>query len=167
MAGRGGKAAVTAAQMRKIHVLAREYGLDDDLLHVHIQTVTGKDSLRKLSLGEAVRVIDSLDQKADQMTWRQKYFIDRLLQELGWTDGQGQPDYNRLDGFCSKYYGVDSHKWITRRNASNVIEGLKNMARKEGADRKAAEGTAGNTAGSAIGDPGGGYHGKGQTDQKA
>lgn len=148
MAGRGGKAAVTAAQMRKIHVLAREYGLDDDLLHVHIQTVTGKDSLKKLSLGEAVRVIDSLDQKAaDQMTWRQKYRIDKLLQALGWTDGQGQPDYKRLDGFCGKYYGVGSHKWLTRRNASNVIEGLKNMAGKEGADRGAAGDTCGNPGG--------------------
>lgn len=148
MVGRGGKAAITAAQMRKIHVLAREYGLDDDLLHVHIQTVTGKDSLRKLSLGEAVRVIDSLDQKAaDQMTWKQKYRIDRLLQELGWTDEKGEPDYKRLDGFCSKYCGVDSHKWITRRNASNVIEALKNMARKEGADREAAEDTCGNPGG--------------------
>lgn len=160
MAGRGSKAAITAAQMRKIHVLARDYGMDNDLLHVHVQTVTGKDSLKKLSLGEAVRVIDSLEKRSvDQMTRRQKYLIDRLLQELGWTDEQGKPDYKRLDGFCGKYCGVDSHKWLTRRNASNAIEGLKNMLQREGA--------AVDAAGSAIGDPGGGYHGKGQTDQKA
>lgn len=132
MAKKSSAAAITASQMRKIHVLAREYGLDNDLLHVHIQTVTGKDSLKKLSLREAVRVIDSLEKRSsDRMTWKQKYFIDRLLAELGWTDGQGKPDYQRLDGFCSKRFGVDSHKWLTRVDASNVIEGLKNMIKKE------------------------------------
>lgn len=148
MGGRGSKAAITAAQMRKIHVLARDYGMDNDLLHVHVQTVTGKDSLKKLSLGEAVRVIDSLKKRSvDQMTRRQKYLIDRLLQELGWTDEQGKPDYKRLDGFCGKYCGVDSHKWLTRRDASNVIEGLKNMAKKgetvEGAVADACENPGG------------------------
>lgn len=157
MAGRGGKAAITAAQMRKIHVLAREYGLDNDLLHVHIQTVTGKDSLKKLSLGEAVRVIDSLDRKAaDQMTWKQKHLIDELLQALGWTDEQGQPDVKRLDVFCSKYCGVDSHKWLTRRNASNVIEGLKNMLQNIQQQEREQKRAAAGVAESACGNPGGG-----------
>ena len=149
MAGRGAKAAITAAQMRKIHVLARDYGMDNDLLHIHVQTVTGKDSLKKLSLGEAVRVIDSLDAKtADQMTWRQKYLIDKLLQELRWIDEQGKPDAKRLDGFVSKCCGVDSHNWLTRRNASKVIEGLKNMLKQQEAGVDAAE--------SACENPGGG-----------
>ena len=140
MAGKGGKTVITTAQMRKIHVLARDYGLDNDLLHIHIQTVTGKDSLKKLSLREAVKVIDSLEKRSsDRMTWKQKYFIDRLLQEIGWTDEQGDPNYQRLDGFCSKYYGVDSHKWLTRRNASNVIEGLKNMLQQERAAEDAVK----------------------------
>lgn len=141
MAQRGGKA-ITAAQMRKIHVLAKDYGLDNDLLHVHIQTLTGKDSLKELSLGEAIRVIDSMDQKANNMTWKQKCLIDKLMQELGWTDEKGIPDDKRLDGFCSKYCGVDSHKWLTRRDASKVIEGLKNMLQnmqqKERAQKRAA-----------------------------
>lgn len=130
MAKKSTVTAITASQMRKIHVLARDYGLDNDLLHVHIQTVTGKDSMKKLSLGDAVKVIDSLEGKSsDRMSWKQKYLIDKLLEELGWKDEQGKPDYQRLDGFCSKRFGVDSHKWLTRVNASNVIEGLKNMVK--------------------------------------
>lgn len=132
MAKKGQTAAITASQMRKIHVLARDYGMDDDLLHVHVRTVTGKDSLKKLSLGEAVKVIDSLEKRSsDRMTWKQKYLIDRLLEELGWTDGQGRPDHRRLDGFCSRRFGVDSHKWLTRTLASKVIEGLKNMVQEK------------------------------------
>lgn len=149
MAGRGGKTAITASQMRKIHVLARDYGLDNDLLHVHVQTVTGKDSLKKLSLREAVRVIDSLEKRSsDRMTWKQKYLMEKLLKELGWTDGEGNPDHKRLDGFCSKRFGVDSHQWLTRAAASKVIEGLKNMIKNEGNTEGAEE--------IACEDPGGG-----------
>ncbi|MCM1193925.1 MAG: regulatory protein GemA [Butyrivibrio sp.] len=127
MAKKGGTP-ITVSQMRKIHVLAREYGLDDDLLHIHVRTVTGKDSLKKLSLREAVRVIDSLEKKsAEQMSWKQQYLMEKLLVELGWIDEKGKPDYKRLDGFCSKRYGVGSHKWLTRAAASKVIEGLKSM----------------------------------------
>lgn len=149
MAQRGGKA-ITAAQMRKIHVLAKDYGLDDDLLHLQIQTLTGKGSLKELSLGEAARVIDRLDQKANNMSWKQKCLIDRLMQELGWTDEKGIPDDKRLDGFCSKYCGVDSHKWLTRRDASKVIEGLKNMQQTMQQKRAAADATE-----SACGNEGG------------
>lgn len=132
MAAKGKATAVTASQMRKIHVLARDHGMDNDLLHVHVRTVTGKDSLRELSTGEAARVIDGLEHgPSDRMSWRQKYLMDRLLSELGWTDGQGRPDYRRLDGFCSKRYGVDSHEWLTRALASKVIEGLKRMLREK------------------------------------
>lgn len=132
MPKKGRVTVITASQVRKIHVLAREYGLDNDLLHVHIQTITGKDSLKKLSLGEAARVIDSLEKRSsDRMTWKQSGLIDKLLGELGWVDGQGKPDYQRLDGFCSKRFGVDSHKWLTRMDASKVIEGLKNMVQNK------------------------------------
>lgn len=145
MAAKRKAAAVTASQMRKIHVLARDHGMDSDLLHVHVHTVTGKDSLRDLSLGEAAKVIDSLERGAsDRMTWKQRYLVDRLLVELGWMDGQGKPDYRRLDGFCSKRFGVDSHEWLTRALASKVIEGLKNMAQeKEDRDGCCNSGTKG------------------------
>ncbi len=144
MTGKG-RTAITASQMRKIHVLAKEYGLDNDLLHIHVETLIGKDSLKKLSLREAVKVIDSLEKRSqDQMTWKQKYLMDKLLEELGWTDGGGNPDYKRLDGFCSKRYGVDSHKWLTRVSASKVIEGLKSMLQHEA------------QAKNACGNPGGG-----------
>lgn len=152
--------AVTASQMRKIYVLARDYGLDNDLLHIHVRTVTGKDSLKKLSLQEAVRVIDSLEKGSlDRMTWKQKYLMEKLMAELGWTDENGHPDYKRLDGFCSRRYGVDSHKWLTAAAASKVIEGLKNMLKKEGVPGNMGGGacnSAGDAAETACENPGGG-----------
>lgn len=129
-------APITAAQMRKIHVIARNQGMDNDLLHIYVETVTGKDSLKKLDIKEAVRVIDGLERKASggsfqKISRKQSDYIVDLMKKLGWVDGDGKPDYRRLDGFCKKRYSIDSHKWLTSSSASKVIEGLKNMIKNK------------------------------------
>lgn len=129
-------ASITAAQIRKIYVTAREYGMDNDLLHIHIQTVTGKESLKELNKEEAIRVIDSLERRSQpdngrRMTNKQFGYIKGLMKKIGWVDEKGEPDLKRLDGFCNKRFSVGSHKWLTPATASNVIEGLKNMIKNQ------------------------------------
>lgn len=124
-------AAITASQMRKIHVSARERGMDNDLLHIHVRTLTGKESLRELTVSEAVRVIDSLEGKShkpgDHASAKQMRYIEALAKELGWQKEDGSLDKDRLNGFLSKRYGLDHYRWLTRSTASKVIEGLKHM----------------------------------------
>ena len=128
---------ITTAQIRKIHAVARERGLDQDLLHYHIETVTGKDSIKKLTIMEAVNVIDALEGKRTEAsgepraTAKQTWFINSLMKELGWIDEAGKPDMKRLDGFLSKRMGIDSYKWLTKSKASKVIEGLKELAERK------------------------------------
>lgn len=129
-------ASITAAQIRKIYVTAREFGMDNDLLHIHIQTVTGKESLKELNKSEAIQVIDSLERRSQtkdvrRMTKKQFGYIKGLMKEIGWVDEKGEPDMKRLDGFCNKRFSVGSHKWLTPATASNVIEGLKNMIKNQ------------------------------------
>ncbi|MBP3487302.1 MAG: regulatory protein GemA [Roseburia sp.] len=127
-------APITTSQMRKIYVTAKERGMDSDLLHIHIQMLTGKESLKQLTISEAVKVIDSLEGKVvsdRKMTDKQFWYIQALMRELGWTDEEGKPDFKRLDGFCSKYYRIDHYKWLTPSVASKVIEGLKNMQKNK------------------------------------
>lgn len=129
-------ASITVAQIRKIYVTAREYGMDNDLLHIHIQTVTGKESLKELDKEEAVRVIDSLERSSQpdggrRMTDKQFAYIRGLMKKIGWVDEGGKPDLKRLDGFCHKRFSVSSHKWLTSQAASNVIEGLKNIIKNQ------------------------------------
>lgn len=54
---------VTTAQQRKIHALARELGMDDDLLHEYVSMLTEKQSLKDLTVMEAVKVIDAMEGK--------------------------------------------------------------------------------------------------------
>lgn len=125
---------ITAAQVRKIHVTARECGIDGDLLHEHIACMVKKDSIRKLTRDEAAKVIDSLVGKPasgkDAMTQKQRRYLLALARQLGWVDEAGKVNVNRLNGMCEKYVKVARYEWLTRSGASKLIEALKNMAAK-------------------------------------
>ena len=53
----------TPAQLRKIYVLAKETGMDSDLLHLYVFNTVKKDSLSALTITDAVKVIDGLSGK--------------------------------------------------------------------------------------------------------
>lgn len=121
---------ITQAQQRKIHVTAGELGMDDDLLHEYVYMMTEKESLKSLTINEAVRVIDGLEGKkgyaaGDRISCRQESYIFILLKKIKWTDQEGNPDKKRLNGFIKKQYGIDDYRWMTRSIASKVIEALK------------------------------------------
>ncbi len=136
---------ITAAQNRKIHMLASQLGMDDDLLHEFVDMLTEKKHISNLSIMEAVKVIDSLEGKksyegGSHVSERQKSYIFCLMGLIGWTDEEGNPDLRRLDGFVRKQYGIDSHRFMDRKTASNVIEFLKEMlARQKKADKQQAQ----------------------------
>lgn len=117
---------ITQAQQRKIHAMARELGMDDDLLHSYVSMMAQKDSLKALSLTEAIKVIDGMEAKkgyaaGDRISRRQEQYLFILMKKLGWTDAQGNPDKKRLDGFVKKQYGIDDYRWITRRAGDNRL----------------------------------------------
>lgn len=123
---------ITSAQIRKIHALANQAGVDDDLLHCHLKDVTGKSSLKELTIHEAIILIDSMEGKQsiperDAATQKQLYYIKDLAKKLGWTTEDGKADMDRVNGMCKQCAKVDSHKWLTKIGASNVIEAMKAM----------------------------------------
>lgn len=129
-------AKISAAQQRKIHVTARELGMDDDLLHECVSMLTGRESLKELSMAEAIKVIDALEGKkgyesGDRASYRQNAYIKILMKKLGWVDENGEPDKKRLDGFVRKQYGIDDSRWMTRKVACRVIEGLKALESRQ------------------------------------
>lgn len=128
---------ITPGQMKKIHALAKEIGMDDDLLHGYVRMLTEKESLKELSLNDAARVIDGMTGKkgyaqGDRISYRQEAFIFALMKKMGWTDSKGNPDKKRLNGFIKKQYGIEDYRWTTRGIASKVIEAFKELAAREG-----------------------------------
>lgn len=126
---------ITQAQIRKIHVMGRELGLDGDVLHEHVYIITGKESVRELTCREAAGVIDSLTGKAPAVrnpaSPRQTAYIRGLAKALGWVDKKGRPDMQRLDGMCRKYTKAQGFDRLDKAAASTLIEALKNMQRQK------------------------------------
>ncbi len=128
---------ITQGQMKKIHALAKEIGMDDDLLHEYVYMLTEKDSMKELTLNDAARVIDGMMGKkghaqGDRISYRQEQFIFVLMKKMDWTDSDGNADIKRLNGFIKKQYGIEDYRWITRAIASKVIEAFKELnSRKE------------------------------------
>ena len=127
---------ITSSQMKKIHVLAKEVGMDDDLLHEYVYMLTEKDSIKEMSMTDAAKVIDGMMGKkgyaqGDRISYRQESFIFALMKKMGWTDEKGNPDKKRLNGFIKKQYGIEDYRWLTRGLASKVIEAFKELAVRE------------------------------------
>lgn len=128
---------ITPAQRRKIWVLARNNGMDEELLHSYAEQLTGKTSIRELTIMEAVTVIDALEgrpktETGNHMTKKQEHYLKCLAKENGMTDEAGELDEKRLDGFCRARYNVMRYTWLTRQQAGKVIEGLKAMLERKG-----------------------------------
>lgn len=130
---------ITVNQIKKIHVLAKEHGMDDELLHAYIQTLTKKESLKLLTVSEGIKVIDALEGKAEEPTGqtkasrKQMQYIFGLMKKLGWVTDGGEPDTARLDRFLqSPKAGINlgSYKWLDRAKAGRLIEALKSMSER-------------------------------------
>ncbi len=132
--GKTGKA-VTYDQIKKIYAAARERGMDNDLLHEHMEMLLHKTSIKELTKREAVMLIDSLEGKAasgqDHATGRQMQYIFGLMKELGWMTEEGKPDLDRLNRFLQSEkagFRLSDYRWLKKGTASDLIEALKAMA---------------------------------------
>ncbi|MCL2618156.1 MAG: regulatory protein GemA [Defluviitaleaceae bacterium] len=127
--------AMSDAQRRKIFKLKAEHGLDDDTLRAYIHSLVGKSGLKELTMREAIQVIDALaGTKANapgRISCKQQKYLEGLAKQYGWVSEDGEPDMQRLNGWLEKRYKVSSVLWLTQRNASDAIEGLKAMIDRE------------------------------------
>lgn len=137
--GKMGKAA-TYGQIRKIYAAARERGVDNGLLHEHMEMLVHRSSIRELTSREAAVLIDSLEGKTgsrsrkDLATSRQMYFIRGLMKELGWMTAEGEPDMARLNRFLQSEeagFKLSDYRLLNIGLASNLIEALKSMVKRE------------------------------------
>lgn len=133
--------AITAAQIRMIHALARETGLDADTLYTIAHSVSGKESLRALTRSQAARLIDRLQVLAgkakdipDRASQAQQNYIHALAREMGWAE-----DPKRLRRFLETRAGVSDVRFLSIRAAGQVIEALKAIRDGGRAERRKDE----------------------------
>lgn len=112
---------------------ARDFGFDKDMIHEIIAADLGHTSVKELTDEETMYIIDKIKGKQCRIptvkgmaSYAQKQYIKALADGLGWTDPK------RLAGFIHKYAKTDHIDWLTMRQASAIIEGLKKTAVRQG-----------------------------------
>ena len=118
----------------------KELGMDSDEVHSLVLRVTGKESMRKCTDIQLERVLKELklmagiqEARSGRATAKQLKYIASLEYQLGWKDNP-----ERMRGFLQKNNYPASTKWLTVKQASNLIEGLKKLLERE-AKKKAVQ----------------------------
>ncbi len=109
-----------------IHIIKRDLGLSDTEYRDTLEKVTGVRSARELDVqgfGKLLRYFARSRHYIVQpggLTYRQKMFIESLRHDLGWQR-------EHLQNFLKKYFHKSAVQTLTKKEASKVIESLKNV----------------------------------------
>ncbi len=119
---------MTEKQRKLLFVLAKQRGMDNELLHSYVETQTGKQSITEVTTQEAKTLIDGLQEKKQTVkgyiTEKQLKYVKGLCQCLGWGE-------KALRQFIEKQYGISNVNWLTSKQAAKLIEGLKSIWEKD------------------------------------
>ena len=109
-----------------IHIVKRELGLDDDVYRTILKRETGVRSAKDLDEKGFRRLMRYFAKSTHYrinkygLTFRQKLFIKHLVDDLNW-------DMQHFKNFLNKYYKKTEIDRLTKKEASKVIESLKNI----------------------------------------
>jgi phage gp16-like protein len=145
----------TPDQLKKIHALRREAGLDDDSYRDLLQAVTGERSAKAIDVGAAARVIDRLQGLSSSLRSGVEGAMDltgpyagklRALWISGYHLGVVRDRTDRaLCAFLKRQTGIEHTRWLRDAgDARRVIEALKAwLAREAGVEWPVATSGAG------------------------
>ena len=120
---------ITSAQLRKIYALAKARGLDCDTLHAHIYAVTKKESIKELSVMQVIYSLEGID--TNRISNRQKDYILSLAKTLNWVNDDKSVNIETVAGFIEGQTGIKEINWLTKKQASKIIEAMKAIAERD------------------------------------
>jgi len=107
-----------------IHIVKKELRVSDEDYRCILRRIAGVESSKDLDEAKFRKLMyffvrsDYYRVNSFGMTLKQKLFIKALARELGW-------DCGHLMNFIHKYYQRPGLDYLSRREASNLIESLK------------------------------------------
>lgn len=140
---------ITKRQIAKVWATAHELSIDDETLYSIVNRVTGSDKISQLSKQQGIKLIDNLlkcqsenntedNHRPGMATKKQLWLIEDLVKKLGWQD-----DPQRLRGFLKKYTKVENLNWLKQKPASNIIQALKAMLKRQKTESEVRHETSG------------------------
>jgi phage gp16-like protein len=136
-------------KISRLWVLARALGMSGELLHLSVESITGKKSIRTLTLGELDRTINILASRAEKEkrkprrektagvaylpTRLQRDLVDDLLSKITIKLDIKNPDAYLLS-ICRKTFKKD-YSLLNRTQMQRLIEALKSIQNREPEDK--------------------------------
>lgn len=113
-----------------IHIVRKELGLTDAQYRDILERAAGVRSAKHLDDEKFQRLISYFARSGhyrrspDGLTLKQKLFIKNLAGRMSWS-------MEHLANFLNKYYHKKDIDSLTKKEAANVIESLKNIRERE------------------------------------
>jgi hypothetical protein len=113
-----------------VHIVKKELGLSDRKYRDTLEKITGVRSAKDLDARSFRKLMNYFARSKyyrinrDGLTFRQKVYIKNLRGQLGWNE-------LHFTNFLKKYYKKETIETLTRKEASKVIESLKNILKHE------------------------------------
>ena len=81
---------------------------------------------------QAVKVIDSLEGiDTNRISNRQKDYILSLAKTLNWVNDDKSVNIETVAGFIEGQTGIKEINWLTKKQASKIIEAMKAIAERD------------------------------------
>ena len=136
-------------KIARLWCLAKDCGMDSDMLHVAVEGITGKNSIKSLSMHELNASIQSLIDCRNKMrakqyrrnqqgrkhhisympTPAQRLLVSKIMSNLTHKLALTNPE-GFLDAICNKTFGK-KYAHLTRTQMKNLIEALKSIQNRE------------------------------------
>jgi phage gp16-like protein len=138
-----------------VHAAAKAHGIEDDDRRDLMQRVTGKRSLKDMSLADIGAVLDDINGAAGEARPAAKrnsppdaleMKARALWHSLGLLGGIDRPTLRALDEFTRRQTGVTALRFATPTQKNQVIEALKDWCLREGFEVPVTEGDGGKAA---------------------
>ena len=113
-----------------IHIVKKELGLSDQEYRDRLEAITGVRSAKHLDEAAFRKLMGYFARskyyrmKRDGITFRQRMYINSLKEQLNWREPH-------FANFLNKYYKKADINAFTRKEASKVIESLKNVLERQ------------------------------------
>ncbi len=113
-----------------IHIVKKELGLSDPEYRDMLENAAGVRSAKELDDEKFQKLINYFArsrhyrQSPAGMTLKQKLFIKNLASQMNWSR-------EHLANFMNKYYHKRDIDSLTKKEAANMIESLKNIRERE------------------------------------
>jgi len=109
-----------------IHIIKKDLALSDEEYRDILEHTAGVRSAKDLTSDGFQKLMQYFVRSKhyvtnkNGLTIKQKMYIKHLVFELGW-------DFDHFSNFLHKYYHKGQLEWLSRQEASKVIEALKHI----------------------------------------